>query len=1387
MKDHRSTLSRILPLLVCVAFVALSLPGGGQPAEAQQIPSVPASPSPGETYAPDQLLLRFRPGVSRQRADEILAQRGLSRQRRIEALGVDVLRLPPALSVERAVAIYSRHPLVEFAEPNYVLQALEITDQWGLEKVRAEEAWDEFGTDPPSVVLATVDTGIDRNHPDLVDNIWTNADEIPGNGIDDDKPIPNGYVDDTWGWDFVNNDNDPMDDMMHGTAVSSVAAGAVNGSGVAGVCPWCQLMAVKVLDALGSGYLDTVAQGVTYAADNGAQVINLSLGATAGSDTLEQAVTYAWGKGAVVVAAAGNNGLEQLFYPAAYTHAMAVGSTNVEDYRSCFSNYSEGFITVTAPGEAILTAMPNGGYATHSGTSVAAPHVTGLAGLLFSKEPGFTNVQVRERIEQSAVDLGPDGLDGYFGWGRVDALRAVSGDISPTTPPQALFTDDPTATGYAHARKVARDGNGKLHWVWHTQEDGQYQVLYATSEDGGQTWTTPPEVVFSSSAETYHPALAVDDAHVYVAFPSKHGSATYRVFFASKALDSGTWPSLPDAVLGGAYDAVRPDLYVDTATDNLHLAAASLDNAPNVYYTWSDDDGANWQEPSIIPVDCDSRYADVYAHAGQITLAVRTVEFWFILIPRYHLRTFHSSDGGVSWQGSNDLATYDGILTGEYGFSLAGVGNELILAYEHAGNIKFGLSSDGLNWTLPPDPLGAGAWPTLTRAGDGQAWALWDRSSNIVMRHYTGSAWEAEEDLGTGTYPNLKAGIDGNLLEWVVTRCSAPYCMTFASRSLGDNDPPLASDVNGTVDEDPPAPAPWTPAANDPDGDTLACSVTSPPDNGTATVASDCSSGTYQPDADFSGTDTFAYQACDPGGLCDSGTVTYQVNPVPDPPLAGDVNGTVDEDPPAPVPWTPAANDPDGDTLTCSVKSPPDNGTATVASDCSSGTYQPDADFSSTDTFTYQACDPGGLCDSGTVTYDVSPVNDSPQADDVSDTTAEDTADTWYPSVGDVDGDTLTCSIASTPEFGIATVESDCSSGTYQPGAGFGGIDTFTYQACDPGGLCDSGTVTYDVTANVPLVVHIGDLDSERATNKNKWTAMVTITVHDADHGPVSDATVTGFWSNGATGSSECTTDADGICAVSQSGILKRVPSVDFTVSHVSHATLDYAAAENHDPDGDSDGTTITVYLEPPADQPPAVTITDPADGAAFASGATIGFAGTASDAEDGDVTASLAWSSDIDGQIDTGGSVAAVLSDGVHTITATATDSAGGSGSANISITVGTPPTMHVGDLAGVGETVRSKWQAIVTITVHDAVHGPVANATVSGAWSGGATGGAGCTTDGNGQCSVIKNNLKSNVSSVTFTVSSVAHSSFTYAPGDNHDPDGDSDGTRITVSRPN
>jgi thermitase len=973
--------TKMLPRLASVVLLVLLLSAGMQPLAAQPLDPGPASDSPDQEYAPGQLLVRFRTPASSQRAVELLAAQGISRWRRIEALNVEVLRLPPELPVEEAVTALGQMPEVAYAEPNYILrvaatQQAGAEDAWNLQQIQAPAAWDLLGDRQP-VLLAVVDTGVDRTHSDLAGNIWTNPGEIPGNGLDDDG---NGYVDDTWGWDFYNGDNDPDDDFMHGTAVSSLAAGIQDGTGVAGVCPWCKVVSVKVLGSTGSGTLDTVAQGVVYAADLGARVINLSLGAPAGSITLENAVDEAWSKGALVVAAAGNDGAEILFYPAAYAKAMAIAATNDQDRRACLSNYGQDFISVAAPGEAIETAIPNQGYGTYSGTSLAAPHVSGLAGLLFSHEPSLSHADARARIESTAEDLGPAGTDAFYGTGRINAYRAVTNDTTPTSPPPGLYTDDPSATGYAHARKLARDPTGTLHWVWHSREGGQYQVLYATSSDDGANWTEP-EVVFASSDETYHPALALGEDRVYVAFPSKHDSTTYRTFFTWKALSGGSWQPSPLPLLGGAYDAVRPALHVDDS-GGLHVVASSLDNAPYIYYTSSSQGGAagSWSPVHQIDVGYDSRYASLHASDGQIYIAGRTVEFIFYdLLPRFRLFTVRSTDGGGTWGDLTELEVYDGWISGEYGVSLAGVGGRLYLAYEHSGNIYFRDSQDGASWS-PPDSLGAGAWPSLTQAPDGQAWVLWARDPNLVLRHYTGAVWDPEMTLGGGNYPNLKLGASSDLVEWVVTQGEcAPLVRAYGSRAVDANSPPVAS---------------------------------------------------------------FSYE-------CDGLTCAFD-----------------------------AANseDPDG-TLT---------------------SYQWD------------------FGDDGT-------------------------------------GD------------GVAVSHTYVVSGTY----------TVTLTVTDNGGA--TGTESQNLSVELSAM-HIGDLDGEHTQGSDQWDARVTVTIHDSDEKLVPGATVHGTWSGSVPVGGTCTTGASGQCQIARTGILAEVTSVTFTVEAVSHATLAYNPAANHDPDGDSNGTSITIH-----------------------------------------------------------------------------------------------------------------------------------------------------------------------------------------------------------------
>lgn len=365
---------------------------------------------------------------------------------RFEALGMDRMMLVKA-SVDQTVALaaYQASPDVESATPDGVGSGGgELTatpndpgwaQQWHMAKVNALGAWD-ITTGHPEMVIAVIDSGIWRTHPDLLDRLWHNSREIAGNGLDDDG---NGFIDDEWGWDFVNGDNDPNGDHWHGTHVAGIiGATANNGIGVAGLDRGARLMAVKVLDNKNQGYYSNWAQGIYYAVQNGARVLNLSLGGTDSNDAdLRAAVDYAHGQGAVLAVAMMNSNDATRWVPAAYTNVIAVGATDSNDRRaspfdwgggSCYGNG----IDVVAPGNVIYSAVLNNGYATASGTSMATPLVAGLTGLIWSIAPGLTNEQVRQVLHQTAIDgVGraeedTPGWDRYMGYGRIDAAQAVA-------------------------------------------------------------------------------------------------------------------------------------------------------------------------------------------------------------------------------------------------------------------------------------------------------------------------------------------------------------------------------------------------------------------------------------------------------------------------------------------------------------------------------------------------------------------------------------------------------------------------------------------------------------------------------------------------------------------------------------------------------------------------------------------------------------------------------------------------------------------------------------------------------------------------------------------------------------------------------------------------
>jgi hypothetical protein len=274
-----------------------------------------------------------------------------------------------------------------------------------LDAINAPEVWNQNITGN-GIVVGVVDSGVDYTHPDLDDNIWRNAGEIAGNGIDDDR---NGYIDDIRGWDFVSSDNNPMDMSFkgHGTHIAGAIAAERNNFGITGVAPNAKIMPVRVLDASVYGEPNNVAAGIRYAADNGANVINLSLGNEfVPSNVINNAIQYANNKGSVVVMAAGNSGVDQPVYPArnAARWGIAVGSIDINGSMDYGSNRagSTPLDYVVAPGVDIYSTTPYNTYDTLTGTSMATPHVAGVAALVLNANPTLTPAQVEHILTTTA-------------------------------------------------------------------------------------------------------------------------------------------------------------------------------------------------------------------------------------------------------------------------------------------------------------------------------------------------------------------------------------------------------------------------------------------------------------------------------------------------------------------------------------------------------------------------------------------------------------------------------------------------------------------------------------------------------------------------------------------------------------------------------------------------------------------------------------------------------------------------------------------------------------------------------------------------------------------------------------------------------------------------
>jgi Subtilase family/Fervidolysin N-terminal prodomain/Abnormal spindle-like microcephaly-assoc'd, ASPM-SPD-2-Hydin/HYDIN/CFA65/VesB-like, Ig-like domain/FlgD Ig-like domain/Viral BACON domain len=401
--------------VACVCFL-LGVFVLGFSLNAAQAPAVPPA-----NYVPGEVILKFKSNATQHDKDQIYAELGGAKVKGLGRINAELRRVE-TMTVDEAVSRYRSHAKIEYIEPNYIVQANETPNDplfpqlYGLNNtgqtggtvdadIDAPQAWDVF-TGSSSVLIGVIDTGVDYTHPDLAANIWTNPGEIPGNNIDDDN---NGFIDDVHGYDFINNDGDPMDDHSHGSHVSGTIGGVGNnGIGVAGVNWNVKIMGLKFLSASGSGSTADAVEAIDYATMMHVRLTSNSWGGGGFSQALLDAINDADAAGVLFVCAAGNNSSNTDVtpnYPSTYPspNIVAVAATDHNDNLASFSNYGATTVDLAAPGVNIVSTTPGNTYSTFSGTSMATPHVAGALGLVFGRFPNIGHMDAKNLI-MSFVD-----------------------------------------------------------------------------------------------------------------------------------------------------------------------------------------------------------------------------------------------------------------------------------------------------------------------------------------------------------------------------------------------------------------------------------------------------------------------------------------------------------------------------------------------------------------------------------------------------------------------------------------------------------------------------------------------------------------------------------------------------------------------------------------------------------------------------------------------------------------------------------------------------------------------------------------------------------------------------------------------------------------------
>jgi len=534
--------------------------------------SAPASAQDAVAVVPGRVLVKFRDGVPAEQVRSLVASAGARTLGILPRIGVHVLQLPGKGAEMAAARAFARHSEVAFAEPDYVFGPQDVTpndpwyanSQWALKKIQCPTAWSTT-TGSSGVTIAILDTGVNGAHSDLSAKLVA-------------------------GWNFFDNNSNTADVYGHGTLVAGTAAAASNNAlGVASVAWNCKIMPIRVTDSAGYGYVSMMASGLTWAADRGARVANISFNVT-GSASLSAAAVYFRAKGGVITVSSGNSG--SVSSTPDDPNLLTISATDAYDKITSYSTTGP-CVDLAAPGSAATTTS-GGGFTISSGTSISAPIVAGVVALVISANPNLTAAEIDAVLRQSADDCGTAGYDTVFGWGRVNAARAVAlavaaggTDIQAPTVSISSPTAGGTVSGTVSVRATAADNVGVSSVAFYL--DG---VLKWTDTAAPYAWSWDSTTT-ASGGHTLK-AVAVDGA-------GNSGTAQITVTVSNTTADTAPPAvSLTTPADGGTVSGVVS--VAADASDNVGVAAVefyldgvlkSTDTAAPYSWSWDTTGAAN--------------------------------------------------------------------------------------------------------------------------------------------------------------------------------------------------------------------------------------------------------------------------------------------------------------------------------------------------------------------------------------------------------------------------------------------------------------------------------------------------------------------------------------------------------------------------------------------------------------------------------------------------------------------------------------------------------------------------------------------------------------------------------------------------------------------------